>query len=378
MHVVIGAGPTGLALGWALRRSGLDVVVLEAGDHVGGTWAGVDVGGTVVDLGDHHLDASLPAGLRAEVESLVELQEHPCRERFRAAGRWVPRAPSVLDALRHPRAVLGASGLERAAAWKQWGTDPSELVLPPAPARRRPAVRRPTVLCPRGGSGALVDALAAAVPVETGRRVTRLIEQDDRVVVGTSGGRIISAAHVHATLPPWQVTEMLGLHREARPPRRRGLVLVHLALDRPAGPDLGTHLIPARHLLPLRVSEAGAGRGAPSVLRAEVPCWPGDDVWEAGDAALVRRVADDLVRCGLPDPRPVAVHVARVRADVVPTRSAQGAWSRALRALSRSARVTVTLPEASSDLAAVFAAALDAARSRGAAGSVVPPGRAGP
>jgi len=141
---------------------------------------------------------------------------------------------------------------------------------------------------------------------------------------------------------------MLGLHHEPRPPRQRALVFVLLVLDRrPYGP-CAVHLLPDPNLLPVRVSEPVLLRDDPAdppgrtVLCAEVPCTVGDDVWTAPAAALAQRVADDLVRCGLPDPRPVSVHVERLRGvHVVPTAGALAAVARAERALTLSRRVTV-------------------------------------
>ena len=53
MHdvVVVGAGAAGTATAYYLRDSGLDVVVLDAGDHVGGRTRAVDVGGLTVNTG---------------------------------------------------------------------------------------------------------------------------------------------------------------------------------------------------------------------------------------------------------------------------------------------------------------------------------------
>ena len=53
MHdvVVVGAGAAGVATAYYLRDSGLDVVVLEADDHVGGRTRAVDVGGLTVNTG---------------------------------------------------------------------------------------------------------------------------------------------------------------------------------------------------------------------------------------------------------------------------------------------------------------------------------------
>lgn len=390
MHVVIGAGPAGLAAGWELRRRGHEVLVLEASDRIGGMAAGIDVAGIRADLGSHRLHPSMPGWLRAELEALADLQERPRRGRLLVGDRWVPFPPTALGAIGHlppgltARAALGAAtaplrrpradryadvvrarlgrsvwrAVHEPMAWKVWGTDPGELAgelarrrvttTPGTVARSLRPGRRPTFLYPRGGFGAIVEALASGLPVETGRRVSRLIEQDDRVVVGLSDGRIVSASHVHATLPAAQVSEMLGLHRELHPPRRRGVVLVYLVLDRRPYTAFDEHCLPARHLLPSRVSEPVNYRDDPddpadrTVLCAEVPCWPDDEVWRATDAALARRVADDLVRCGLPDPRPVAVQVERLPTVCpVPTPAAIGAQSRAERALARSARVTV-------------------------------------
>jgi protoporphyrinogen oxidase len=53
MHdvVIIGAGAAGTTTAYYLRDSGLDVAVLEAGDHVGGRALSVDVGGLTVNTG---------------------------------------------------------------------------------------------------------------------------------------------------------------------------------------------------------------------------------------------------------------------------------------------------------------------------------------
>ena len=125
-------------------------------------------------------------------------------------------------------------------------------------------------------------------------------------------------------------------------------MLVYLVLDRRPYTPFDAHYLPARHLLPSRVSEPTAYRDDPrdppdrTALCVEIPCWPGDDVWNAPDGALARRAADDLVRAGLPDPRPVEVHVERLP-SVYPvlTPAALGALSRAERALSLSRHVTV-------------------------------------
>jgi protoporphyrinogen oxidase len=207
----------------------------------------------------------------------------------------------------------------------------------------------PTVLYPRRGFGAIAEALADQVPVDTGRRVNRIIEHHDRVIVGLSDGRLVTASHVHATVPAWRVASWLGLHEDPLgPPPVRAMVLVYLVLDRRPYTPFDAHYLPDRNVLLSRLSEPTNYRDSAedptdrTVLCAEVPCWTGDEVWTAGADVLGARVADDLVRSGLPDPRHVEVHVERLP-SVYPVMTPQslGALARAERALTMSARVTV-------------------------------------
>ncbi len=377
MHVVVGAGPAGLATAWGLRRAGHEVLVLEAGDRVGGMAASLDVGGVRVDLGSHRLHPSTPPDLLAELSSMVRLQRRPRNGRIRMAGSWVPFPFGPVGLLRGLPAGLAARAARDAAvgplrarlagepasyadvvrtglgstvwrafhepyAWKLWDTDPA--ALSPELARRRVSAAtagavarrvvagartRPTFWYPEDGFGAIAEALADRVPVETGRRVTRLLPHDDRIIVGCSDGRVVTASHVWATAPATAVDGWLRAGAGDADPRRtpgpvpepppvRAMVLVYLVLDRRPYTPFDAHYLPERHVLPTRLSEptnyrdrAADPRGR-TVLCAEIPCWPGDEVHTAPADALATRVADDLVRCGLPDPRPVGVHVERL------------------------------------------------------------------
>ena len=394
MHVVIGAGPAGLATAWQLQRDGHEVRVLEASEHVGGMAGSRTVAGVRVDLGSHRLHPSTPPWLLAELGQMVELQDRPRNGRIRMGGRWLPfpltppglvrglpagvaaRAAieAVTSPLRRPRADtyaevvragLGPTVWERfhePYAWKLWDTDPAQLAgelarrrvsasSPVDIARRliRGVRSRPTFLYPRRGFGAIAEALAERVPVDTGRRVNRIIEHDDRVIVGLSDGRLVTASHVHATVPAWRVASWLGLHEEPLgPPTVRAMVLVYLVLDRRPYTTFDAHYLPDRQVLPSRLSEPTNYRDSAddpadrTVLCAEIPCWQGDEVWTSAPDALGARVADDLVRSGLPDPRHVAVHVERLPSVYpVMTPRSLAALARAERALTLSSRVTV-------------------------------------
>jgi protoporphyrinogen oxidase len=394
VHVVIGAGPAGLATAWQLQRDGHEVRVLEASDHVGGKAGVREVAGVRVDLGSHRLHPSTPPWLLEELGQMVELQERPRNDRIRVGGSWVPfpltpvglvrglptsiAVRAALDAAVAPlrrarsdtyaevlRAGLGPTVWSRVLepdAWKVWGTDPGVLAgelarrrHPDSSARdvARRLVRRlrsaPTFLYPRRGFGAIAEALAEQVPVDTGRRVNRVIEHSDRVIVGLSDGRLVTASHVHATVPAWRVASWLGLHDDPLgPPPVRAMVLVYLVVDRRPYTTFDAHHLPDRQLLVSRLSEPTNYRDSAddptdrTVLCAEIPCWQGDDVWTATADALGARVADDLVRSGLPDPRHVAVHVERLP-SVYPvlTPRSMASLATAQRALTLSRRVSV-------------------------------------
>src|SRR5438477_401484 len=69
--VVVGAGIAGLATAWYLQQRGIDVVVLEADDRVGGKVRSRDFGGLLLDVGPDIAAAarrhrSLILGLRAD------------------------------------------------------------------------------------------------------------------------------------------------------------------------------------------------------------------------------------------------------------------------------------------------------------------------
>ncbi len=393
MIVVIGAGPAGLALAWELHRNGRSVVVLDAADHVGGMTASPVISGVPVDLGSHRLHPAMAPAVRAVLDDLVDLQVRRRNGRIRLGERWMPFPLTVRGLVRGlPPGVAGRAALDAVCgplrrprsdsyadvvraglgptvwrhfhepyAWKVWGVEPAQLdgelarrrvsaSSPGVVARRLVAgVRhRPSFLYPRQGFGALAEALAAPLPdVQLGTKVTGLIARDDRVIVGLADGRIITATHVFSTAPITRTAGWLGL-TDLATVRMRAVVLVYLTIDRRPYTPYDAHYLPDRHVLPTRLSEPMNYRDRPddprdrTVLCAEIPCWEGDSVWRASDADLGLRVADDLVRSGLPAPRTVAVETKRLPSVYpVMTSDAIEALARADRALEEVRRVTV-------------------------------------
>ena len=151
------------------------------------------------------------------------------------------------------------------------------------------------------------------------------------------------------TLPAGLTATWLGL----ADPREvavqvRAMVLVYLTVaGRPYTP-FDAHYLPERTVLPTRLSEPANYRTSATdptdrtVLCAEIPCWRDDGVWRAAPDELGRRVADDLVRSGLPDPTVLAVDVVRLPSVYpVMTPTTLASLDRAERAMTRAPRVTV-------------------------------------
>ena len=100
--VVVGAGIAGLAVAAAIRRDrpDVEVVVLEAGDRVGGKLRLQEVGGVTVDVGAESILARRPEGVAlAEASGLADRVVHPATTSAQIWSRGQLR--------RMPRSVLG-------------------------------------------------------------------------------------------------------------------------------------------------------------------------------------------------------------------------------------------------------------------------------
>ena len=373
---VLGAGPAGLTAAWKAAAAGHRVVLLERGRAAGGLAASVEVAGQRVDLGSHRLHPGTDPAVLADLRSLLgdELQWRPRAGRLRLDGRWVrfPLSPPDLvrslppsfavaaarDAATAPwrrpgedsfadvvRTGLGPTMLDRfygPYARKLWGLEPEEL--DGEQARRRIAARSTSGLLgrlarrgpapgfwyPARGFGAIPEALheaavAAGADVRLGCEVVGVDVDGGGATVALGDGTCVAAQRVLSTLP---LPALVRLLRPGPPPAvlaaagaltSRGMVLLHLALARDRWTPFDAHYLPGPEVLASRVSEPKRYRDGPdppgrTVLCAEVPCTPGDDLWQAPDDELAAEVAVGLERLGLPAVRPFAVEARRLPA----------------------------------------------------------------
>jgi protoporphyrinogen oxidase len=279
------------------------------------------------------------------------LRRTPSRFAARAAldaatGPWRrPRADTFAEVV---RAGLGPAVLHAfygPYARKLWDSDPADLagelarrrVSASSPAdivRRLARGARPegrVFLYPRRGFGAIAEAVAAAavdagaeVRLDCGVTGLRRHEDGGGWTLSLDGGADLDADQVWSTAP----LAVLGGMAEPGPPaaalgaagrlRHRGMVLVYLVLDTPRWTEFDAHYFPGPEVLAARVSEPRNYRDDPSqpsdrtVLCAEIACWPGDEVWTAGDDDLADRLAGELAAAGLPEPRIVGVESRRL------------------------------------------------------------------
>ena len=97
--VVIGAGVAGLTCARTLRRRGCDVLLVDAGDEVGGrVRTDVHPDGFLLDRGFHIYLTSYPEAVQQLDGGALELQPFYAGAQVRVKGAW----HRVADPVRHP------------------------------------------------------------------------------------------------------------------------------------------------------------------------------------------------------------------------------------------------------------------------------------
>lgn len=238
--MVVGAGIAGLAVGNALTHAGVECLVLEARDRVGGRLHTVDVGGVPVDLGGSWIHTPVGNPLRrfADQAGVACRDGSPLPETVvydSSEGRRLSEAefealsevhvsafPTALEGLRE---VLGPT----ASAAEAIDRFVAESGLGDAEARRARLLLRMAVAAeaadtaeqqslrwlgneeeyggdpfgdvPVGGYRRVVSALAQGVPVRLGAEVTGIGVSGAGVQVTMAGGAVESGSHVVVTVP---------------------------------------------------------------------------------------------------------------------------------------------------------------------------------
>lgn len=317
--VVLGAGPAGLTAAWRAARRGLDVVVLERADRVGGMAASLEVAGLRVDHGSHRLHPATDPELLADLRALLgdDLQTRPRHGRLRIGERWLgfplragelatrlPRdlvvgalrdvalaptrrrrdSPSYASVLRRGLGPTLYDAVYGPYAIKLWGL-PGEAI-DAEQARRRVSADTPFKVAarvvrrgrtaagsaqgavfhyPRRGFGQIVEAVAAAAAaagarIVTGAEVTGVDASPGGVRVTWDGGAV-AARQVFSTLPATTLGRVTrpapSAHvvQEASGLQFRAMVLVYLVHEGGRWTEHDAHYLPGPQTPITRVSE---------------------------------------------------------------------------------------------------------------------------
>jgi polyamine oxidase len=261
--VVIGAGIAGLTVANALTRGGIECVVVEARDRIGGRLHTVNLAGSPVDLGGSWIHTPVGNPMRAFADQagvrcrsanpLPELAGFDCGEGRRLSAAEVETNISMqLDDFPQARGRLLAELGPDASAADGIEAFVAGAGLAPDPARRARQGMRALVEgesadlaerqslrwmwnemeygghyfgdVPEGGYRRLVEAMAAGVDLRLGVDVADVACSADGVRVRGADGTSEDGSHVVVTVPLGVLKRGAPHFRPALPPDRRAAI----------------------------------------------------------------------------------------------------------------------------------------------------------
>jgi len=186
---------------------------------------------------------------------------------------------------------------------------------------------------PRRGFGQIVEALAdaataAGADIRLSSPVARIVPRsgsDSSPLVCTADGASVTGRHVFSTVPLPALARMSDpgapatVLAAAESLTFRAMVLVYLVHKGGRWTSFDAHYLPADGTPVTRLSEPANYRVSAddptdhTVVCAEIPCAPGDDIHTASEENLAAIVADTLARTGLPVMNVEEVVVRRVK-----------------------------------------------------------------
>ncbi len=366
---ILGGGPAGLAVAYYAQAAGLDFRLFEKAQQVGGHCRTLEFAGHRYDTGAHRFhdrDPEVTADVRALLGEELQTVEAPsqiCHRGRRidfppSPAGWL-RAAGPADAARTAVEVLRGRLLPRRErsfedhvlnrygrtlggpllldySEKLWGL-PAHQLAPDVATRRLSGLTLAALaiellwparksrhldgsfLYPRSGYGAIVEALAGALPsakLLLGSPVAGLELEGDRVVAiqVEGGGRFAVPGRLVSTLPVTLLVRLLGealpdaARQAASGLRFRQVRLIFLRLAVESVSRNATLYLPDRRYAVSRVAEprnrsADLAPAGETALVAEVACSAGDELAALDDDALARRVVAELEEAGLIEAR---------------------------------------------------------------------------
>jgi polyamine oxidase len=257
--LVVGAGMSGLTVANALTAAGVECVVLEARDRIGGRLHTVDVGGCPVDMGGSWIQmpdgnpltafARLAGVSCRSADPVPEMAAFDCGEGRRLYGaetsellglylEGFPEAAGRLLARLGPDASMAEAIDSFVAAAGQapgWARRARQMLHAGIEAESADLAGRQSLRwmwneleyggdyfgdAPDGGYGRLADAMASGVDVRLGRPASEIAVSPDGVRVASADGGAEEGSHVVVTVPLGVLKRGLPRFSPALPPDR--------------------------------------------------------------------------------------------------------------------------------------------------------------